>query len=179
MTADQGDDEPTEELSTMEETLLSSGIVEETPGGEDLRLTDEFEQRWHQRNRQMRGSDRAIRWFAASRDVDPDRIDVTTDGELYVLEIDGSELGTWPSEASFVAETVVRPTLRDWIPDEKWNQLEEDMLRELSARLLLFLERCPLCDEDVVLADEVDDGSVHLSLTCPACDVTLFSGTYQ
>ncbi len=171
------DDAPTEEETELEDILLAEGIVEETPAGTDLRLTDEFEQQWHQRSTQMRGSDRALRWFAGTHDAERDRVETTTDGELFVVEIDGSAVGKWPSETAFLAETVVRPTLREWIPEAEWEQLSEDRRRELSAALLLFLERCPACDEELDFTEEVEDGSVHVSLTCPSCDATLFSGS--
>lgn len=173
---EEKDATPVGEETSLEELLLSGGIVEETPDGRDLQLADEFEAEWHGLNEQMRGSDRGLRWFAAARDVERDRVELTTGEELFALEIEGSTVGEWPSEASFLAETVVRSLLREWIPDEEWEQLSEDLHREVSARLLLFLERCPSCDGEVVLTEEIDEDVIHLSHTCSACGATLFRG---
>jgi ribosomal protein S27AE len=121
-----------------------------------------------------------LRWFAAARDVEPEQVETTTGEELFALEIDGSTVGEWPSEASFLAETVVRSLLHERIPDEEWDQLAEEMHREVSARLLLFLERCPSCGGTVTLSEAVDDDEVlHLSHTCTACGATLFRGTQE
>jgi hypothetical protein len=170
---------PVEEGTTVEEMLLSSGIVEETQDGTDLELTDEFETEWHELNKQMRGSDRGLRWFATARDVERERVETITGEELFALEIEGETVGEWPSEASFLAETVVRSLLPEWTPEKEWEQLSEDMHREVSTRLLLFLKRCPQCDGEVVFSEEIDDDVIHLSHTCTACDATLFMGTQE
>lgn len=179
MTVDPEADDSVEDGDTIEELLLSAGIVEETPAGNDLRLTDEFESTWHQLSKQMRDSDRVMRWFARTRNVSRERVEATTDGELFVIEIDGSVVGKWPSAAAFLAETVVRPTLRKWLPESEYERLSADLLRELSTRLLLFLERCPSCDGELAFADEDDAESARVSLSCTACEATLFSGTHE
>ncbi len=177
MTVDPEADGSVEDGDTIEELLLSAGIVEETPAGNDLRLTDEFESTWHRLSKQMRDSDRVMRWFARTRNVPRERVETTTYGELFVIEIDGSVAGRWPSEAAFLAETVVRPTLREWLPESEYERLSPDLFRKLSSRLLLFLERCPSCDGELAFADEDDDEIVRVSLSCTACGATLFRGT--
>lgn len=163
----------------VEELLLSEGVVEEMSGADDLQLTEEFEQAWYRRIERMGSGDRAIRWLAAIHEVAPEDITVEDDGERFAVDIAGGPTREWPSEAAFIAGLVVEPTLGEWIPESEWEGLPGDTRRELSARLLLFLERCPVCDGDLEMAEDVEDGSVHVSLDCPECGTRIFEGAYQ
>lgn len=173
-------DAPAEERVDMEELLLSENVVEEIPGENDLRLTEEFERVWYRRIEQMRGGDRAIRWLAATRDVDPDDLAVEDESEHFVITLEGSPVEEWPSEASFFAAIVAEPTLQEWISQPQWERLSDDERRELAARLLVFLERCPSCDGALAFDEETDadEESVRISLHCTACDATILSGAF-
>lgn len=173
------DDEGPAEGVAIEELLLAEGVVEEMDEAEDLQLTEAFEQAWYRRIEQMSGGDRAVRWLAAIHDVAPDDITVDDRDEAFVVDIAGGRTREWPSEAAFIAGLVVEPTLGEWIPEAQWEELPADARRELSARLLLFLERCPACEGNLEMAEAADDGSVQVSLDCLDCGTTVFEGAYQ
>jgi hypothetical protein len=161
-----------------EELLLAEGVVEEMDEVDDLQLTEAFEQAWYRRIERMSAGDRAIRWLAAIHDVAPDDITVDDRDETFVVDIAGGQNREWPSEAAFIAGLVVEPTLGEWIPETRWAELPAEARRELSARLLLFLERCPACEGTLEMAETVDDGSVQVSLDCLDCGTTVFEGAY-
>lgn len=178
-TGADGVTEPNGELS-LEELLLSDGILEETHDGTDVRLTDEFERAWHRRIEQMRGGDRAIRWLAASRGVGPDEITVSDDDERFVVTHDGSTVGAWHSEAAFLAGIVAEPTVKEFLPAERLDRLSDDARRELGARLRMCLERCPTCGAELAFSEEHGpEGGVEVSLDCPDCGATVAGGSYE
>ncbi|MFB6298546.1 MAG: hypothetical protein ABEH56_08515 [Salinirussus sp.] len=170
-------EDATEEGRAMEELLRSAGVVEETPDGEDLQLTAAFEEAWYGRIERMSDRDRAVRWLAALHGASPAEVSVD-DGEPFVVDVPGAPTRQWPSEAAFTAAIVVEPTLAEWIPESEWEELPEDRRHELSARLLLFLERCPSCGTDLAVSETVADGTVEVSLDCPDCGTTVFAGSY-
>lgn len=143
----------------MEELLLGAGVVEEEPDGDDLRLTEEFERAWYRRIEQVRYGDRALRWIAAIHGVDPDDLAVEDGPDGFVVGHDGSPIEEWPSEASFLAGVVARPTLEEWLPEARWEEFSPEERRTLTARLLVFLERCPSCDDTLEFQGETADGS--------------------
>lgn len=171
-------DEPAEGVA-IEELLLAEGVVEEMDDVDDLQLTETFEQAWYRRIERMSSGDRAVRWLAAIHDVAPDDITVDDRDEAFVVDIADGRTREWPSEAAFIAGLVVEPTLSEWIPEAQWEDLPADTRRELSARLLLFLERCPTCEGALEMGEVVDDGSVQVSLDCLDCGTTIFEGAYQ
>lgn len=164
--------------SPPEELLVSAGVLGEDPEGSDLRLTPAFERAWTDRIEQMRGGDRAVRWLAASRGVDPEDLTVTESEDRFAVELDGSPIQEWPSEASFLAGIVAVPTLKEWLPDDRWEGLAAELREGLVPQLMLFLEACPTCDGRLDFTEEVTDGSVHLLLECPDCGATLLEGEY-
>lgn len=162
-----------------EAMLLSANVLEEVPGGYDLRLTDEFADAWRARIEQMRDGNRALRWFAAGEDLNPADLTVDDDGG-FVVTHDGDQVGAWHSEATFLADVVAEPTLREHVPESAFERLPAAHRDELSASLLMFLERCPSCDGDLALSEtDGDDGQVHVSLDCTACGSTVAAGTHQ
>jgi len=177
-----GDQEPPSdglaEGVVIEELLLSEGVVEEMAEADDLQLTEEFEQAWYRRIERMGSGDRAVRWLAAIHEVAPDDITVE-DSERFVVDIAGGPTREWPSETAFIAGLVVEPTLGEWIPDSRWDELPADTRRELSARLLLFLERCPACEGNLEMTEDAENGSVRVSLDCGECGTTIFEGAYE
>lgn len=164
---------------TAESVLLSVDVFEEVPGEDDLRLTDAFDRAWTERIEQMRDGDRALRWLAAVNGVNPADLAVEDGGERFVVTHDGEQVGVWHSEATFFAEIVAEPTLREWVPEPAFERIPAAQREELSATLLMFLERCPSCDADLAFTEEADaDGSVHVSLDCTECGVTIAAGSY-
>jgi hypothetical protein len=167
------DPEPSEEL------LVSAGVLTETADGTDLELTDGFERDWTDRVRKMRGGDRALRWLAASRGLDPEELTVTDREGYFSVAHDGEPIEEWHSEATFLASIVAEPTLTEWLPPGTEDQLDDERRRQLATQLLAFLERCPACDGELSFEGDIDGESGTVSLHCLSCDSTILEGTTQ
>lgn len=169
----------TDDEATIESVLLAADVLAETQSGDDLRLTDEFERVWTERIERMRDGDRALRWLAATRDVDPAALAVDDDDHFAVTH-EGDPIDVWHSEAGFLASVVAEPTLREWVPESDLDRVPTARYDEAADRLLAFLERCPTCDGDLAFTDEADDGgTVHVSLDCGRCGATVIAGSFE
>jgi len=160
---DENDDPP-----TVESLLRSAGVLELTPDGTDVQLTDAFGRAFRERIEQLRGGDRALKWLAAARGIDPGEVTVTDD-DRFVVTHDGETVGAWHSEAGFVAAVAAEPTLREWIDEDRLAELPDETRAELSARLVMCLERCPSCGESLSFVDRERDGTAEIALTCAGC----------
>jgi len=164
------------EVGPVERLLRSGDVLELEPDASDLRLTEGFERAWRERIEQMRSGDRAIRWLAASREIDPGEITVSED-EPFVLTHNGEEIGRWHSRAAFLATLVVEPVLNEWLSMDDLAELPDESRHELPVRLTMFLEQCPVCDETLEFTEEVEeDATVSVSLDCAGCGGTVASG---
>lgn len=164
----------------MEELLLAESVVEEMPDGSDLRLTEEFERVWARRIDRIEYGDRALRWVAAIHEVDPDDLSIEEDADRFAILHDGSPIEEWPSRESFLAGVVAEPTLREWLPEERWSEFSADERREMAGRLLVFLEQCPSCGDPLEYEETTtDEETVRVRLYCPECEATIVSGTYR
>lgn len=175
---EMSDEAADEAAVTAESVLLSVDVFEEVPGEDDLRLTDAFDRAWTERIEQMRDGDRALRWLAAVNEADPADLAVEDGGERFVVTHDGEQVGVWHSEATFFAEIVAEPTLREWVPESAFERIPAAQREELSATLLMFLERCPSCDGALEFSEEGPHGTVHVSLDCTECGATIAAGSY-
>lgn len=179
MTSDSPPDRPDEtderdgdtaDSQSVEALLRSVDVIEPTVDGTDVRLTDAFERALSERIAQLRGGDRALRWLATTRGIDSDAITVTEADEQYVVGHDGETIGVWHSEAGFLATIAAEPTIREWIDEERLADLDDEVRAELSARLVMCLERCPSCEEPLSFVDhERDDGTSEVALQCRDC----------
>jgi len=160
----------TDDARTVEGLLRSADVIEPTADGTDVRLTDPFERALSERIAQLRGGNRALRWLATTRGIDSDAITVTETDDQYVVGHDGETIGAWHSEAGFLATIAAEPTIREWIDEERLADLDDEVRAELSARLVMCLERCPSCEESLSFVDrERDDGSPEVVLQCQNC----------
>lgn len=166
--------------STVEELLRANDVLEETPDGIDVQLTDAFARAWHERMDQMRGGNRALRWLAAARGIDPDEITVSEETDRFVVTHEGETVGAWHSEAGFLAAIVAEPTLKEWIPAERLENLPETEREDLAARLTMCLEQCPTCGEALAFVERVgSEGETRVALECTDCSATVVVGTDQ
>lgn len=157
---------------TVETVLREADVLEATADGTDLRLTDVFAAAWHERMDQMRGSDRALRWLAASEGIDPDELTVTDADDRFVVTHEGETVGAWHSEAGFLAAIVAEPTIREWVDEDALESLPAVPREELAARLVMCLERCPACGEALAFVDR-EDGETGVALDCQGCESTI------
>ncbi|ELZ49487.1 hypothetical protein C465_07951 [Halorubrum distributum JCM 9100] len=176
-----GDDADRDEIEAL---LRESGVVEDDPDADDIRLTREFRDAWWRRIRRFRG-DRATaaERLGAVLELDPDDLgfEEGTRGDL-VVTLGGDPISRWDSDAAFYADLAVEPTLREWLPD--WEGLGDRRRTELIAGMRAFLESCPACDATLTQVENVRESCcssdvVGVNVDCEACGARVFSGTYR
>ncbi|PAU82849.1 hypothetical protein CK500_12000 [Halorubrum salipaludis] len=188
--SDAADDSDTAEVSApadpseVEAMLRESGVVEDDPDADDLRLTAEFREVWWRRIRRFRGDDEAAkRRLGAVLDLDPDVLGFEAgDRGRFVVTLEGDPISRWDSDAAFYADLAVEPTLREWLPD--WEGLGDRRRTELIAGMRAFLESCPACETTLTQVENVrksccSSDVVGVDVDCEACGARVFSGTYR
>lgn len=160
--------------------LREAGIVTDCPDANDLCLEPGFRENWRDRIRGIReegdGSDR----LASILDVDPADLSFEAANDRYWVCYEGDRIDAWPSEAAFLADLAVEPTLAAW--DASWAEWSDRERTMTIASLRAFLEQCPACDS----ALETEESSwesccregTTASIECPHCDDLVFSGNY-
>jgi hypothetical protein len=176
--SDDGPGDTDDQDPTVESVLREADVLEPTADGTDLRLTDPFATAWHERMAKMRGSDRALRWLAASEGIDPDELTVTDAEGRFVVTHDGETVGAWHSEAGFLAAIVAEPTIREWVDEDALDRLPTVPREELAARLVMCLERCPACQGTLTFEERADDDH-GVALVCPDCESTIAVGAAE
>ena len=170
---DTADDETGDQSGpTVETVLREADVLEPTADGTDLRLTEGFAEAWHERMEQMRGSDRALRWLAASEGIDAAELTVHDETDRFVVGHEGETVGAWHSRAGFLAAIVAEPTIKEWADEDALDSLPSVAREELAARLVMCLERCPDCDGELAFVDR-DDGEAGVALDCRDCGATV------
>lgn len=168
-TADGGDEIDPEPI------LREADVVELTPDGTDLQLTDGFRTEWSKRIVALREGGYELqlaRLLGGNEEVDPDAVEVQIDDRNATVLRDDTPVATWPSEAALIADLAAAPLLR--------NRLQKAENTNLSARgqllhaIRVFLERCPTCDGTLALSEETVESCCKTAevatLTCRACD---------
>lgn len=166
------DDTEQPDGAAVEDLLRSAGVVEVTEDGRDIRLTDAFARAWRERIDQMSGGDRALRWLAASRGVDPDALSVEDGEDRYAVTHDGETVGAWHSRAGFLAAIVAEPVLQEWVDEEALAALPDTPREELADRLVMCLERCPDCGGELAFVEQ-DGEDEQYALDCVDCGATV------
>lgn len=170
-----------EDVSELGETLIESGIVHVDPETHDFTLDETFRQTWRQRMQSVRDTETAQTRLAATIDVDPEQLTFDDQSSQFVVRHDGDYAGRWISEAAFISDLALEPTLAEWIP--QWDELTGQDRAELLVRVRVFLERCPVCDESLTEAEDVVRSCCSESVTtvtteCTECNATVFNGSY-
>lgn len=158
------------------EHLVEAGMILEAD--DDLELTDPFRREWRTHIAQVRDTDRAREVLGTEFDVEPEQIELIDDDTEFAVLQDGTTLGTWPSEAMFVADLGLYLILDDWF--SLWERLDGRSRAELLSRLRGFLDQCPLCEGDLEMHESLDEATGHtdVSMRCIACDSVVFEGSF-
>lgn len=146
---------------------------------DDLTLSETFERVWYDRMGQLRDDEHLRDVLQEEFDIDSDeiRFDEDENGRFNVRH-DGTTMGTWTSEAAFVADIALYTFLDEWF--HLWDRLDGLSRSELLSRLRGFLERCPLCDGHLELLEQEDEasGGTEVTILCAECDRIVFDGTF-
>lgn len=168
------------------ETLLDGGVVRAVGG--DVELEPAFDRAWKREIRRRR--DRPIAELrreveqnlrSANRAGDAESVR-PNDGSTYIVVVDerdervGTDISL--SRAAAIAELGAIAALAEWLPSA-----ETSVLLTASTPLCAFLDTCPLCGSELVLAESGGCCGAprprternHTALTCVECHVALSS----
>lgn len=140
----------TADLDDAVESLSAADVVHGRADGNGLGLTPTFRKRWRERlasenaregERENRGDVRIQNADDIEALVDADEVERRSDA---TVELDGTRLLRWESEAALTADIAADRELRNRL--EGWTALEPDDRRDVLTGLRLLGERCPACN---------------------------------
>lgn len=159
----------------VEGRLLAVGAVEECRGGEDLCLTDAFEDDWNDAIDAAREADEGRDRLLDLLGTDDGEVEIEDHDTAFRVRRDGRYVGTWESQPAFLADVAAAEVLQERVAD--WEDLTLGQRGRLLNGLRLFLRSCPECGGEISLGVETVESccTSHevAALTCEACDARL------
>jgi hypothetical protein len=168
--------QPTINAIDAETELVRAGALEECEDSDDLCLTAEFRTDWDDEIAQLRenGTDRAQ--LLGLLDIEERNVEFHEHGNAFQAFVDGTPVGTWESEAAYIADLAAANTLVSYHPN--WTRLSIEAKSQLLSGLRLFIEDCPACGgEPTFGADTVESCCSQYevaAVSCTECDARLF-----
>jgi len=158
-----------------EQRLIAAGALEECADVDDLCLTDDFERAWYDEiervDREDAGRERLLELLGVDGEVE-----YIEHGEAFRAHVDGVSVGTWESEAAFLADLGAAAALSDRL--QNWEAMPVEASSQLLSGLRIFLDSCPSCGSQPELGTETVESccSTHevAAVACPNCDARLF-----
>lgn len=158
--------------------LLEADVLEFTPAGTDLQLTEEFQTEWGEHMEAVRGSSYELqlaRVLSANEDVDPEGLEVWTEDRNVTAFRDDTPVAVWTSEAALIADAAAVPLLQERLSD--WKHMNLGVRGQFLHGVRVFLKRCPSCGGDLALSDETVESCCRTvevaTLTCSGCEARL------
>jgi hypothetical protein len=164
-----------------ERILLDAGAIVADPDADDVTVDAEFEAAWFERMARLGDGETDVSELAEFVDVDPERLSLTYHSDAFVARIDGRRIGQWESRAAFVADVAAARELAARAPG--WDALPLTYRSQVLGGLRICLERCPLCDGDVEIGQDVVQSCCRtydvVAATCTGCDARLFEAEFD
>ena len=161
--------------------LREAGAIVDDPDADDVALDAAFEAAWFDRMARLGGGETDVTELAAFVDVDPERLTLTSHGDAFVARVDGRWVGQWESRAAFVADVAAARELAVRYP--AWDDLPLVDRSQALGGLRICLDRCPLCDGDVEIGQDVVQSCCRtydvVAATCTGCDARLFEAEFD
>lgn len=161
-----------------EPILLEADVLEFTPDGTDLQLTDEFRTEWGEYVEAVRDSSYELqlaRILGAEENVTPEVLEVRTEDRNVTAFWDDAPVAMWTSEAALIADAAAAPLLQERLSE--WEHLDLAVRGQLLHGVRVFLERCPGCGGDLALSDETVESCCRTAevatLVCSDCEARL------
>jgi len=175
--AEQETPPPSEEEDLdLEEFLVSAGALEPCQGGADLCLTDAFRRDWESQIESVDESDVGRDRLPAILNISAEEVSVEDHGNAFRARVDGRYVGTWESQAAFVADIAAADVLAEWVED--WNEVSIDHRGQLLNGLRLFLTTCPECGGALAFGTDTVESccTTHevAAVSCEACETRVF-----
>lgn len=125
--------------------LRDLGAIEECEDGEDLCLTQSFEEQWWDNMASLRDSETTHEDLAALLDVDTDELTVNTHDDAITARFNGNKIGQWESRPVLIADIAAAKEFAT-SGNALWNSLRTDQQGTVLNGLRVFLEQCPACE---------------------------------
>lgn len=162
---------------TVEAVLLRADVVEECRDGTDLCLTDQFRSAWHDRIATVRDGNTERERLLAVLDIEEEvEVEFEDHGNAFETEANGHHVGTWESQAAFIADVAAGELLSDRLV--VWDEYTSFERGELLQSLRLFLETCPSCSDSLSFGTDTVESccTSHevAAVTCDECGQRVF-----
>ena len=162
---------------TVEAVLLRADVVVECRDGTDLCLTDQFRSTWHDQIATVRDGDTEHERLLDVLDVDEKvKVEFKDHGNAFEAEANGYHVGTWESQAAFIADVAAGELLSDRLLG--WDEYTSFERGELLQSLRLFLETCPSCSDPLSFGTDTVESccTSHevAAVTCDECGQRVF-----
>lgn len=161
-----------------ERVLLEAGAVEPCQGGNDLCLTPDFQQAWHECIRTTRTHNPAEDHLAGALNVssENDRLTVDQHDNAFIAHTNDAVVGQWSSQAAVVADVAAATSLSERVPN--WSDFAPAEVARVLMSLRIFIEQCPDCDGPVRVEENVVESCCRsydvIASACQDCDARLF-----
>lgn len=97
-----------------------------------------------------------------------DELEIVDYGDGSVVTLDGTRVGTWPSDAALIADVAAARLFAD--RDHRWDQYNPEQRGELLTGVRLFLETCPTSGGPISMSEETVESCCQshdiLAVTC-------------
>lgn len=169
--------EPPAESSLDPETaLVNAGALEECADGTDLCLTESFRSDWYDAIEAVDADDAGRDRLLDLLEVEGTEVEVDEFGEAFRASVDEQPVGTWQSEAAFLADLGAGTVLAERY--DRWDDLGVGERGRLLNGLRLFIDRCPTCGGVPDFRTETVESccTTHevAAVECDECEARLF-----
>lgn len=159
-----------------EAVLTAVGALEECPDRPDLCLTDEFRGSWYAAIDSVDADEAGRERLLELLEVDDGEVEIEEFGTAFRARLDGRPVGTWQSEAAFLADLGAGEVLAE--RDSNWAGRDVAERGQLLNGLRLFLDTCPSCGGVPEFGTETVESccSTHevAAVECGDCGARLF-----
>ncbi|WP_423751715.1 hypothetical protein [Salinirarus marinus] len=163
----------------VETFLVDAGVVVET--ADDLDLDSDFEAAWYDRMRGLDDGETDVDELAVLAGLPPEEFRIDWHGDAFVALLGQERVGQWESRAAFVADVAAARELAARSP--AWADAPLAYRSRVLGALRLFLERCPTCDGEVELAQEVVQSCCRnydvVAANCVDCGARLLEADFD
>ena len=168
--------EPTISAIDTEQELVIAGALEECKDRDDLCLTDSFRADWDSEIDTLSQNGLDKEQLLELLDVDEQTVEFREHGKAFQAFVDETAVGTWESEAAYLADLGAASALVHYHPN--WERLTIEAKGQLLSGLRLFIEDCPACGGEPEFEAETVESCCSkyevAAVTCSACDARLF-----
>jgi hypothetical protein len=158
-----------------EATLVAAGALEECADSEDLCLTEPFRRAWSDELDGLDGTAGRDQLLTLL-DVDTGDVEYEEFGQAFRARVNGQVVGTWESEAAFLADLAAARVFDE--RDPNWSGYAVESRGQLLSGLRLFVDTCPSCGGEPQFGAETVESCCSsfevAAVTCPDCEARLF-----